>query len=459
MAGLLVDLVEELSRAHTESTYARAAFDALSRHLPVASLEVVLEGEGATGPQQYVAGAAPALTSGDDARGLACAVPLLGDARADRAILTLFPGTAPPGPELVEDIGRVLSAALRQLRALARVARVSRRAHAQTRELGARLRELLPSSIVAADGAMRRIFGEVIPAVARQTTTVLVLGETGAGKEVVARRIHELSPRARRVYLRVNCGAIPPTLLESALFGHERGAFTGAIRAHAGVFERAHEGTLLLDEVGELSPDAQVRLLRVLETGEIERVGGSRTLRVDVRVIAATHRDLEEMTTDGRFRRDLFYRLSVFPIRVPALRERPRDIEPLARHILGRLSQAFGEPPPALDRKTLKRLLSYAWPGNVRELENVLERSLILSRGGPLQVDLPSAPVIRAPQRFEEAARRAIADAIAASGGRIYGPEGAAAILGLKPTTLVSKMQRLGVRAGGPTRGKDSRRR
>jgi transcriptional regulator with GAF, ATPase, and Fis domain len=306
---------------------------------------------------------------------------------------------------------------------------------------------------------MRRIFGEVVPAIAKQSTTVLLLGETGTGKEVVAKRIHELSPRARRVYLRINCGAIPPTLLESALFGHERGAFTGALRAQAGVFERAHEGTLLLDEVGELSLDAQVRLLRVLESGELERVGGDRTLRVDVRVIAATHRNLEALAVDGQFRRDLFYRLSVFPIRIPPLRERVGDIEPLARHILDELSRAFGEPPPTLDRKAVTRLKAYAWPGNVRELENVLERSLILSRGGPLQIDLPSPPTTRSPVRFEEAARRCIADALAASGGRIYGPKGAAAILGLKPTTLVSKMQRLEVSTKESSESAERRRR
>jgi transcriptional regulator with GAF, ATPase, and Fis domain len=315
---------------------------------------------------------------------------------------------------------------------------------------------------------MRRIFAEVVPAVAGQATTVLLLGETGTGKEVVAKRIHELSPRARRAYLRINCGAIPPTLLESALFGHERGAFTGALRAQAGVFERAHDGTLLLDEVGELSLDAQVRLLRVLETGELERVGGERTLHVDVRVIAATHRDLDAMVTEGRFRRDLFYRLGVFPIRIPPLRERTSDIEPLARLILGELSRAFGKEPPTLDLKTLKRLKSYGWPGNVRELENVLERSLILSRGGPLEVALPSSATIRSPVRFEDAARRCIADALATTEGRIYGPNGAAAILGLKPTTLISKMQRLNVspkepasarRNGGARTSKRARRR
>jgi transcriptional regulator with GAF, ATPase, and Fis domain len=336
---------------------------------------------------------------------------------------------------------------------------VSRRAYAQSRELGDRLKELLPSSVIAVSPPMRRLFREVVPAVAKQSTTVLLLGETGAGKEVVAKRIHELSPRARRIYLRINCGAIPPSLLESALFGHARGAFTGAVRAQAGVFERAHEGTLLLDEVGELSLDAQVRLLRVLETGELERVGGDRTLRVDVRVIAATHRDLEAAAAEGKFRRDLFYRLSVFPIRVPPLRERVSDIEPLARHILGELSRAFGEPQPTLERKALARLRANGWPGNVRELENVLERSLILSRGGPLQINLPSTPTTRSPVRFEDAARRCIADALAASGGRIYGREGAAAILGLKPTTLVSKMQKLDVSAKGSARSADRGRR
>jgi transcriptional regulator with GAF, ATPase, and Fis domain len=385
------------------------------------------------------------------------------DAQAGSARVVLLSGAPAQPPELLDDVARVLSAALRQLHALSRVASLSRRAHAQSRELGSLLDDLLPSSVVAVSPSMRRIFGELVPAVARQSSTVLLLGETGAGKEVVARRIHELSTRARRAYLRVNCGAIPPTLLESTLFGHERGAFTGALRAQAGLFERAHEGTLLLDEIGELSPDAQVRLLRVLESGEVQRVGGERTLRVDVRVIAATHRDLEAMTRDGHFRPDLFYRLSVFPLLIPPLRERVADIAPLARHILAALARSFGQPMPRLDRPSLERLRAYSWPGNVRELENVLERSLILSKEGALVVDLPRPPARVSPIRFDDAARKCIADALAASGGRIYGPAGAAAILGLKPTTLVSKMERLGLSTKpeavgpGPRRGRRSR--
>jgi transcriptional regulator with GAF, ATPase, and Fis domain len=453
MASLLVDLIEALSLAHTEATYTQAAFDALARHLPIVSFELAIEEsaarpqaaaahDNAAGSRKRIAPASAPATAG--ARGIECTVRLTNDETpVGRAIIAFLPSAQPPPPSLLEDIGRVLSAGLRPLRALARAAKVSRQAHAQSRELGARLRELVPAGVIAADVAMRRIYEELVPAVARQPTTVLILGETGTGKEVVARRIHELSPRSRRVYLRINCGALPGSLLESALFGHERGAFTGADRAHAGVFERAHGGTLLLDEVGELSQDAQVRLLRVLESGEIERVGGDRPLRVDVRVVAATHRDLDTMVVEGRFRSDLFYRLSVFPIRIPPLRERPSDIEPLARHILGHLSETFGEEPRRLDREALRCLSAYAWPGNVRELENVLERSLILSRGGPLRIDMPSLRVRRSPMRFDEAARRCIDDAMAASRGRIYGPAGAAAILGLKPTTLVSKMKRL----------------
>jgi transcriptional regulator with GAF, ATPase, and Fis domain len=444
MPTLVVELIEELSRAHTEATFTEAAFRALARKLPVSSFGLTLHR--AERPPRRLDVPPPPAPAPMGARGRECNVPLYVDGiEVGHATIVLAPSVPLPEPALVEDIGRVLSAALRQLHALARVARVSRRAHAHSRELGDRLKELLPSSVVAVSPAMRQIFSEVVPAVARQSTTVLLLGETGTGKEVVAQRIHELSPRARRVYVRVNCGAIAPSLLESALFGHEQGAFTGALRAQAGVFERAHEGTLLLDEVGELSLDAQVRLLRVLETGEFERVGGDRTRHADVRVIAATHRDLDAMCEEGRFRRDLFYRLSVFPIRIPPLRERFGDIEPLARHILGELSQRFGEASPTLDRTTIKRLRAYEWPGNVRELENVLERSLILSRGGSLKVDLPSTHTRRSTMRFDEAARRCIADALAASGGRIYGPGGAAAILGLKPTTLVSKMQRLSI--------------
>ena len=457
MGNVLVALIEGLSQAHTESTFTQAAFDVLAGHLRVASLELTLAGPGGQ-PRCYAA--ASAQEAGSGSRGLERSVSLT-DAGSEfgRVTLVFVANASPPPSSLIDDVGRVLSAALRQLRALARVAKVSRRAHAHSRELGDRLKELLPASIVAASPAMVRIFHDVVPAVARQPITVLLLGETGTGKEVVARRIHEcLSSRPPRLSAH-QLRRTPPTLLESALFGHERGAFTGALRAQAGVFERAHEGTLLLDEVGELSPDAQVRLLRVLESGEFERIGGSRTQRVDVRVVAATHRDLDAMTADGRFRHDLFYRLSVFPIRIPPLRERVDDIEPLARHIVDRLSRTFGEQAPSLNRRTIRRLRAHAWPGNVRELENVLARSLVMSRGGPLQVDLPSAPEFApscvSTRPRDDASRMHWPPATPG----FYGPKGAARSFGLKPTTLVSKMQKLAVAHKDPAPARSRRRR
>jgi transcriptional regulator with GAF, ATPase, and Fis domain len=418
-------LVEVLSRAHTETTCAQAACEVLGAQ----ALEIVLEPpDGA--PRRFVVG-------DRDARGRG-AVFALTDVAGVTGRARVVGASAPPA------FGVILSAALRQVHAIARVAEASRRAHRASRELGDRLREAtLPASIVAVAPATRRVFHELVPAVARRDVTVLVTGETGTGKEVVAQRIHDLSGRAKRAIVRVNCGAIPGELVESTLFGHERGAFTGAVRRQIGVFERAHTGTLFLDEIGELPLAAQAKLLRVLETGLIERVGGDRTIAVDARVIAASHRDLERLAREGSFRDDLYYRLSVFPIHVPPLRERSSEIAVLARRILGELA---GERAPRLDRRTIARLRAYTWPGNVRELRNVLERGLLLMEGGELRVDLPlerRADVTS----FADTSRRCIEGALVASRGRIYGASGAAALLGLKPTTLASKMKRLGVRS------------
>jgi formate hydrogenlyase transcriptional activator len=310
--------------------------------------------------------------------------------------------------------------------------------------------------VIAASPAMRTILHEIVPLVARQDTTVLLRGETGTGKEVIARRIHALSPRAARPFLKVNCGALPEGLLESALFGHERGAFTGAAARRVGFFERANGGTLLLDEIAELPRPAQVKLLRALQEGEIERVGGEATLRVDVRVIAATHRPLEAMIKTGAFREDLYYRLQVFPIVIPPLRERPEDLEGLVRAIVEKLAARFGRSPPRLGRAMMARLAGHDWPGNVRELENVLERSMVVSTGDELRLvgsfgGAPAAarPVAPRPDRevedYRAAMKRSIETALAACGGRIYGAGGAAAALGLKPTTLQSKMKKLGI--------------
>jgi len=285
--------------------------------------------------------------------------------------------------------------------------------------------------------------------VARTDSTVLILGETGTGKELVARAIHQLSPRRDRLLVAVNCAALAPGVIASELFGHEPGAFTGATRRRRGRFELAHQGTIFLDEVGELPADTQVLLLRVLQQRVIERVGGAEAIPVDARVIAATHRDLTAALDQGQFRADLFFRLNVFPIRVPPLRERRDDIPDLVRHFLHHFGRRLNKPAAQVSPATLELLTAYHWPGNVRELENLVERALIVTTGDRLQVDpqwLRSArtdgPDAPAPAGLAELERRAILDALARCRGKIYGPGGAAAALGLKPTTLYGKMRR-----------------
>jgi formate hydrogenlyase transcriptional activator len=288
-----------------------------------------------------------------------------------------------------------------------------------------------------------------IQQVARTDSTVLILGETGTGKELVARAIHQLSPRRDRLLVAVNCAVLAPGLIASELFGHEQGAFTGATRRRPGRFELAHQGTIFLDEVGELPLEMQVLLLRALQERVIERVGGSETLALDVRVVAATHRDLTADIQQGHFRTDLFFRLNVFPIHVPPLRERREDIPDLVRHFLHHFSRRLGKPMAGVSPDTLRLLTAYPWPGNVRELENIVERAMIVTTGDTLQVDphwlesahvKPSAP--EGSSGLAELERRAILDALQRCHGRIYGPGGAAATLGLKPTTLYGKMRK-----------------
>lgn len=244
-------------------------------------------------------------------------------------------------------------------------------------------------SIIGKSAPMRRIY-ELIEKVAPSKATVLITGESGTGKELIARAIHFNSPRRDQPFITVNCGALPENLLESELFGHERGAFTGAVNLRKGRFELAHEGTLFLDEISEMSPPLQVKLLRVLQEMEFERVGGSQTLKVDVRVVAASNRNLKEEVARKSFRSDLFYRLNVVHVQLPALKERADDIPLLVNHFLAKYSQAGDRPPLSLDPEALRLMLDYAWPGNVRELENVIERALILSNGERIMVkDLP----------------------------------------------------------------------
>jgi formate hydrogenlyase transcriptional activator len=300
--------------------------------------------------------------------------------------------------------------------------------------------------LLTGDSAGMRAVRRAVQQVAQADSTVLVLGETGTGKELVARAIHQLSPRRDRLLVAVNCAALPQALVASELFGHEAGAFTGATRRRVGRFELAHQGTLFLDEVGELPADTQVLLLRALQERALERVGGSETVPVDVRVIAATHRDLGAAVRDGRFRADLYYRLNVFPIHVPPLRERRDDVPDLVRHFVQHLGRRLGRAVTRVSDATMQLLRGYPWPGNVRELENIVERALLVSTGDALEVDpqwLREAPGDA--NGLADLERRAILDALARCKGKVYGPGGAAEALGLRPTTLYGKMRKHGI--------------
>ncbi|HEY7330436.1 MAG TPA: sigma-54 dependent transcriptional regulator [Gemmataceae bacterium] len=289
-----------------------------------------------------------------------------------------------------------------------------------------------------------------IQQVAPTDSTVLILGETGTGKELVARAIHQLSPRREHLLVAVNCAALAPGVIASELFGHEAGAFTGATRRRFGRFELAHQGTIFLDEVGELPAEMQVMLLRVLQERVLDRVGGTGPIAVDVRVIAATHQDLTAAMHEGRFRPDLYFRLNVFPIHVPPLRQRREDIPDLVHHFLRHFGRRLNKSIERVDPTALRLLTEYHWPGNVRELENLIERAIIVSSGDTLLIDphwLEPARVANAEQKLSPSSladieRRAILDALHRSQGRIYGVNGAAAALGLKPTTLYGKMRR-----------------
>lgn len=290
-----------------------------------------------------------------------------------------------------------------------------------------------------------------IETVAPSDATVLLLGETGTGKELLARTIHERSKRKARTFVKLNCSAIPMGLVESELFGHERGAFTGAIARKVGRFELAHLGSLFLDEIGDLPLELQPKLLRAIQEREFERLGSTRTIQVDVRLIAATHQDLAQMVEDGTFRRDLFYRLNVFPVRVPPLRDRREDIPNLVRYFTQKFARAMDKRIERIPAETMEFLVRWPWPGNIRELQNLVERSVILSPGADLRVplgemSLPADPLpVAATQTYEDLERQGILDALKASGGAVGGPNGAAARLGLKRTTLHSKMKRLGL--------------
>jgi formate hydrogenlyase transcriptional activator len=304
--------------------------------------------------------------------------------------------------------------------------------------------------IVGKSAAIRKVL-EQVAIVAPTSSTVLLHGETGTGKELVARALHNLSPRRERTFVRLNCAAIPSGLVESELFGHEKGAFTGALIQKRGRFELADHGTLFLDEIGDITMDLQPKLLRALQEQEFERLGSTKTIKVDVRLIAATHRDLENMIRNNQFREDLFYRLRVFPIEIPPLRERREDIQLLVHFFVSRLSRRMQKRIRSIPRPAMEALVNADWPGNIRELENFIERCVILTQGDELNV--PHAELRRsaahtvfpAASTFEQAERQAILDALKGASGRIAGNGGAAERLGLKRTTLQNKMRRLSI--------------
>ncbi len=331
------------------------------------------------------------------------------------------------------------------------------------RYLQGELRRYTGEEVIGSEFGLREVM-EMVRQVATLDSPVLLLGETGTGKEVMASVIHNLSYRREGPFILVNCGAIPDTLLDSELFGHEKGAFTGALSRKRGRFERAHRGTIFLDEIGELPPGAQVRLLRVLQEKEIERVGGTGPIKVDIRVIAATHRDLEAMLGEGRFREDLYFRLKVFPIVIPPLRERRIDIPALAHHLIQKKARQMKlGTVPTLAPNVLDRLMAYRWPGNVRELENAVERALILSRGKSLTFDHLEAPLQRdrtsspgppddESLNLDAAMAKHIRRALDVAGGKVEGKGGTAELLGVNPRTLRHRMRKLGVAFGRKAR-------
>jgi DNA-binding NtrC family response regulator len=301
--------------------------------------------------------------------------------------------------------------------------------------------------IVGNSPAMQKVMKQVA-IVAPTSSTVLLHGETGTGKELIARAIHSNSPRRERTFVKVNCAAIPSGLLESELFGHEKGAFTGALMQKKGRFELADHGSLFLDEIGDISLELQPKLLRALQEQEFERLGSTRTTHVNVRLIAATHRDIPTMIRNGQFREDLFYRLNVFPIEIPPLRERPGDIPLLVHYFVSRLARRMQKQIKTIPKRSMEALTTAPWPGNVRELENFIERAVILTQGPELNVPLAelrktSGRVSSPASKFHDVERNAIIEALKAASGKIAGPGGAAERLGLKRTTLQNKMRRL----------------
>lgn len=380
-------------------------------------------------------------------------------------LLAAQPGQAfdPLHDEILTALCEPFSVALENDSRVREIAALREAAEADRQSLLTKLgRQALRDTIVGSDSGLHSVM-ERVSLVSRSDVPVLILGETGTGKELVSRAIHERSDRALGPFMRVNCGAIPPELIDSQLFGHERGSFTGAADTHRGWFERADRGTLFLDEIGELPSAAQVRLLRVLQDGSFERVGGQQSTTVDVRIVAATHRDLSGMVREGKFREDLWYRLAVFPISLPPLRERPEDIPAMARHFAQRAATRFGLPPLMPTPEDIRLLVSYPWPGNVRELGTVMDRAAILGNGRGLEVakalgvqatgpasagvngSAASSTQLERIVSLDEAMKRHIEAALHATHGRVEGPQGTAALLDINPHTLRARMRKLGI--------------
>jgi transcriptional regulator with GAF, ATPase, and Fis domain len=468
---LISDVATAAVSSSTPQSLTHKVGEALSRHLPMTSLELGWSGDSwqpafvtifttrsAVRTVERDVRSILRLAQTDEIRsdanasgGLTIVIPLIDHSGRGYAQISL-PTVATLGPltQVLETLGRLLTVAQSHCRTIERIARQSSTAHHERRELRDELLKLTdPDRIVARSQAMRDVI-EKASLVARHDSVVLIRGESGTGKELLARRIHNLSRRAKQPFVAVNCGALPESLIESELFGHERGAFTGATARYRGRFERAHNGTIFLDEIAELSLSAQVKLLRILQEGELERLGGESAIRVNVRVLAATHRPLETLIEQGLFREDLYYRINVFPIMIPSLRERREDIPFLVRTLLTEISKRLDCPVPMLSSRAMARLLEYRWPGNVRELENTLERALIVSEGRDLQfpelttkATSVTTPTNNQAETFNDSARRAIQRALDTCQGRIYGKDGAAARLGLAPSTLQGKMRKL----------------
>lgn len=357
----------------------------------------------------------------------------------------------PDEVELLEDISAVIATAVSNSLAYAEIEALKDQLHAENLLLREEIDQgAMFEEIVGSSPNIRKALA-AIEKVAPTDSTVLITGETGTGKELIARAIHKRSRRSGRVMIKVNCAALPETLIASELFGHEKGAFTGAFERHIGRFEAANGATIFIDEVGELPAEMQVALLRVLQDGEFERVGGRQTLRTDVRVIAATNRDLPAAIANGRFRTDLFYRLNVFPIEAPPLRQRKEDIRLLVDYFVARFAARTGKKIRGIERKTMDLFTSYDWPGNVRELQNVLERAVILTDDGILRVEPGALGIPDWARRagrtkvnlLREKDKELIEAALAQTQGRVSGPGGAAAKLGIPASTLESKIKRL----------------